>query len=185
MAGITLTIDELSSRGNNIRQMLVPLTKKPGGPAWEPRNVRGDIIFATYTGSLPVSNYREWRFTTPVSDLRGMYFEIWCPSNDTAYDVWYLDRAYLSLFMINRKEGTEKEVLCLHCDPHEADSRQAIYKRGPHLHIKAAEEPLPHAHIALNIGFLDAILSSSSTLFEAMEWSIMMIREEILDRYSQ
>lgn len=56
------------------------------------------------------------------------------------------------------------------------------YKKGPHLHIKAADDPLPHAHIALNLGHLDAVLGSIGTLSEAMRCAIFMLKEEVLDR---
>jgi hypothetical protein len=59
------------------------------------------------------------------------------------------------------------------------------YKKGPHLHIKAAEAPLPHAHFALNLGHLDAVLESVESLSEAMRYGIIMLKEEVLDRCSQ
>jgi hypothetical protein len=49
------------------------------------------------------------------------------------------------------------------------------------LHIKAANEPLPHAHIALNLGHLDAVLTSIDTLSDAMKTAISMLKEEVLD----
>lgn len=58
------------------------------------------------------------------------------------------------------------------------------YKKGPHLHIKAAEAPLPHAHFALNLGHLDAVLESVESLSEAIEYEIIMLKEEVLDRCS-
>jgi hypothetical protein len=93
-----------------------------------------------------------------------------------------LDRAYLSLFKTEPSTRTEIEFLCLHCDPNEPDdARHAIYKKGPHLHIQVAEEPIPHAHIALNRGHLDAVLNSPDSLTKAMGAAILMLREEILD----
>jgi hypothetical protein len=59
---------------------------------------------------------------------------------------------------------------------------RAKYKKGPHLHIKAAEDPLPHAHFALNLGHLDAVLDSVESLTEAMRFGILMLKEEVLDR---
>jgi hypothetical protein len=58
------------------------------------------------------------------------------------------------------------------------------YKKGPHLHIKAATDPLPHAHFALNLGHLDAVLESIESLSEALRCGILMIKEEVLDRYT-
>lgn len=60
-------------------------------------------------------------------------------------------------------------------------SDEEKYKKGPHLHIKAADDPLPHAHFALNLGHLDAVLISIETLSEAMRDGILMLKEEVLD----
>lgn len=98
------------------------------------------------------------------------------------HDQWYLDRAYLTIFRTDPTTRAEVEFLCLHCDPNESDNADhGIYKQGPHLHIRAAEDPIPHAHIALNRGHLEDVLTSAHNLSEAMELGVLMIKEEVLD----
>ena len=63
-------------------------------------------------------------------------------------------------------------------------SDKGKYKKGPHLHIKAAADPVPHAHFALNLGHLDAVLKSIEALSEALKCGVLMIKEEVLDRYT-
>ena len=98
-----------------------------------------------------------------------------------------LDKAYLTIY--ERKEPLysveEREYLCLHCDPNEGDdgeSTSAIYKKGPHLHIKVAEHPSPQALLALAIGYLEWVLANAANITEALKKIIQMIKDEILDR---
>lgn len=64
----------------------------------------------------------------------------------------------------------------------DVDDCQGKYKRGPHLHIKAADEPIPKSHLALARGQLSEVLFSLDDLTEALGRSIQMIKDEILDR---
>lgn len=178
MSIIQMEIGDLGSRGNKIQAVLRPISHQKQGPAWEPRSSSREYIIATYDGTRPTAEYRDWRFSTFVRNFRAMYFEIWKRSKDyEAY--WYLDRAYLSIYQII--DRSESEFLCLHCDPNIANDAKEKYKKGPHLHIKAAAEPFPHAHIALNLGHLDTVLTSIDTLSEAMKSAISMLKEEVLD----
>jgi hypothetical protein len=217
---IQMNINDLKSRVQKIRVMLRPISKQKDGPACELTNSSSSrLIFAIHDGARPISDYRDWRFSTKVESFYAMYFELW-KRNEKDEELWYLDRAYLSIYQfINRQE---KEFLCLHCDPNiaseleESENKQEKisnkanlklekkglisnkilshskreidrpekerYKKGPHLHIKAAEDPLPHAHFALNLGHLNDVLASVESLSDAMKDGILMLREEVLDR---
>ncbi len=176
---IRMKVSELISRGEDVRTMLQPISKIEYGPAWERKSNPGGIIIAVHDGANPTSDYRNFRFSTFVQDFQAMYFELWRRTEEDE-QYWYLDRAYLSIYqLINRQE---KEFLCLHCDPNISD--EGKYKKGPHLHIKAADDPLPHAHFALNLGHLDAVLASVDSLSQAMRSGILMLKEEVLERYS-
>lgn len=112
--------------------------------------------------------------------MSGCYFELWRRGRGAREQFWYLDRAYLTLFAPG-SDGCN-EYVCLHCDPNEPDEMQhSMYKRVPHLHINAAPAPFPHAHLALNLGFKDQVLESVSSLTDAMEYAMLMLREQILD----
>ncbi len=73
----------------------------------------------------------------------------------------------------------------MHCDPNEPDDsgllKHAIYKRGPHIHVTAADQPLPHSHIALNVTQIDNVLSSFENLSAAFGSGVVMIRDQVLD----
>ncbi len=175
---IQMKIDGLSSRGKSIQTILRPISHQKQGPAWEQRGSSREHIIATYDGTRPTAEYRDWRFSTFVRNFQAMYFELWKRSTEND-EYWYLDRAYLSIYQV--VDRNESEFLCLHCDPNIANDAKEKYKKGPHLHIKAANEPLPHAHIALNLGHLDGVLTSIDTLSDAMKTAISMLKEEVLD----
>jgi len=219
-----MKIDDLVSRGNNIRIILQPISTQKYELAWNIISSTREFIIAIHDGARPTSDYRDWRFSTFIPNFHAMYFELWKRTVEDEKN-WYLDRAYLSIYL--RIQRDEKEFLCLHCDPnisseleepeekHEKvfnrksfqlnkkylKSKQAIkqsssevdksdklekekYKKGPHLHIKAADNPIPHAHFALNLGHLDAVLETIESLSEAMSYGLLMLKEEVLDRFS-
>lgn len=180
MMRVQLKMEELLQRGDRVRQLLQPLARQSTGPAWQPKVIRGDYIIGTHDGSPPQSDYREWRFSTVAPKIRAMYFERW---RSTDRKLWHLDRAYLNLFKLNEIMHSEEELLCLHCDPNEPEGApHASYKIGPHLHVKGgAPKPFPSAHIALNIGYIESVLHSMESLTEALEWAILMLKEEILE----
>lgn len=220
---IQMNSNGLKSRAQEIRIMLRPISKQEDGPACEITKASSSgLIFAIHDGARPTSEYRGWRFSTKVENFPAMYFELW-KRNEEDEELWYLDRAYLSIYQFINNQ--EKEFLCLHCDPNispeleESENKQAKisnranlklskkglkpdkiisfakreidkfdkpekerYKKGPHLHIKAAVDPLPHAHFALNLGHLNDVLTSVESLSEAMKDGILMLKEEVLDR---
>jgi hypothetical protein len=178
---IQATFKEVASRGEKVRVLLEPLTPaNSSGPAWEPKFVRNSYIIGTHDGARATTNYRDWRFNTFVPKTYASYFEKWDLLSD---DQLCLNRAYLSIFQLDIETRSEREFLCLHCDPNEPDNEpHAIYKKGPHLHIVAALNPIPRAHIPLNMVHLQTILSSIETLSEAIESAVVMLKEEILNR---
>lgn len=183
MPCIQLDIGSVYSRGSQIRDLLSILSLNPGGPAWHTLPAQaGSIVFAAYDGPRPGGPASDWRFLTSTLGIRANYYEKWNPVPEAT--LAYLDRAYLTIYQ--RKGPLEEaELLALHCDPDEPDGEGAIYKRGPHLHIVAAESPIPKAHIALAITHLSEVLASASNLMEALGRCIIMIRDEVLARYNE
>jgi hypothetical protein len=178
-------IDWIKGRSNEIATMLTPLTGTgPRRVASEPRNISGNIFIYAYSGLRPAVDYRDWRFKTITYGIRGSYFELWKPSDEKRHR-YYLDRAYLSLYLQVKALDREKELLALHCDPNEPDDagelKHALYKRGPHIHVSAAEDPLPHSHFALNAGNLNEVLKSAESLYQAMQSGMVLLRDQVLD----
>lgn len=184
MPTIIISEDSLIKRINNIPKLLRPLTTPSIRPAckfYSGLAGSGIKIVGAHQGDSSGSSYRDWRFRTFVNDYRCMYYELWKADNGGRN--FYLINMYLSLFRIDRTNHKEVELLALHCDPEEPnDSIHAKYKRGPHIHVSAAESPIPNAHIALTCGYLESILSSFDSLTKAMGWVIVMLKEQILDQ---
>jgi len=179
MPVIQIASEELRARGRHVRELLRPISKQSGGPAWKLTGRSSyQCVIGTHDGS-PSSSHQDGRFATFVPGLRANYFELW---RRVGEESWYLDRAYLNIFQTDLIARTEKKFLSLHCDPNELDDApHAIYKKGPHLHIQAANAPFPHAHIALTGEHLDVVLGSFDSLFKAMEWAVYMLKEQVLD----
>jgi hypothetical protein len=178
MQKIVLSQEALYPRGEQIRQLLQPLSKIKGGPAWKIKPSGRNLTIAVHDGSRP-SEISDYRFATKYESFRASYYEQWIYYE---LDKFYLERAYLHIFQIkNIGFVGEKEYLLLHCDPNEPeDANHYLYKKGPHLHIAVAEQPIPHSHIALCLSNLDAVLDSMDSLTEALEWCILMICEQFL-----
>lgn len=185
MPTIQISVEQLTKRINSIPKLLKPLTEPAIRPAcsfYSGKAGMGIRIIGAHQGVSPESNYRDWRFSTFVSDYHCMYYELWKSDNGRDF---YLINMYLSLFQIDRTKHISHELLALHCDPEEPDnSTHAKYKKGPHIHIKAAESPILDAHIALTCGYLESILSSFDSLTQAMGWAIVMLKEQILDQFA-
>lgn len=178
---IEATESSLRSRVHDISRLLRPLSRHQHGPACHPRVGPTHYVIGTYDGSRPTGDYTEWRFRTPVTNLRGMYYERWLRA-DASGKTYLMERSYLHLIRLLPSRLDEEEMICLHCDPIEPETEpHSRYKRGPHLHFIMAEEPIPHAHIALNMGYLDSILESTSSLHDAIGIAVQMLRDEILE----
>jgi hypothetical protein len=105
-----------------------------------------------------------------------LYFEAW---SFEARNRYVLDQAYLNIY--ERDGASEKEVVCLHCDPSlPPNADHAKYKRGPHIHLSAAGFPYDRAHIPLQGPDLTPVLRSTEALQSALMWGVEMIRDEIL-----
>lgn len=183
MANCVIEEAALSRRGSKVSEILRPLSGTRSGPARVSISEAGSIVIATYTGSKPAGTaYRDWRFSTYVPSFYGMYFERWLPA-DVKHRAWQMDRAYLSVFRLDRFSRSEEEIVAVHCDPNEADATHLRYKQGPHLHVTVAEHPIPHSHIALSLAVLDSLLSSVDRMTEAIAQSVEMVNSQILGMY--
>ncbi len=170
----------MASRAKDIRTLLSPIAKVATGPATKTRSTPGTFIIATYDGSLPQSDFRDWRFKVYVNNMSAGYFEVW--KDPERKGKWHLEKAYLHIYTMVPELRDEKEFLCLHCDPNESEEdKHYFYKVGPHIHIKQADSPIPHSHIALNRSHLPEVLSSIDTLTKAFSLGVNMIKEQVLD----
>lgn len=172
---------EVTKRPAKIRNLLRPIARSESGPATEMLHLGGLWIIGTRDEAQVASNYRDWRFATRVPRYHAMYFEAWKQIDAKRYR-W--QSAYLNVY--KRTAGdNEEEIICLHCDPSEsAGAAHARYKRGPHLHVSAAGNPLKHAHLALHVDQVDLMLQKCQSIHEHLASGIQMIRDEVLDLLS-
>jgi len=173
---------DLSNRHSSILQIVKPLVKRVENLYVAPRNVsREEFVWVVVpSGTKLQGNPSEIRFRTKVSYIYATYFERWLRFYQGAEERWYLERSYLHFYQVDRSNRTAPEYLLLHCDPNET-REHALYKQSPHLHIKTAPEPWPHAHIALNVGYLEPMLKDASSLTAAFGAAVLMLKEQLLD----
>jgi len=80
---IQVKMDALEHRGEYVRELLKPIAKRSGGPAWQRKGRVGEFIIGTHDGSPTQSDYRDWRFKTVAPNFQAMYFELWRQTGTT------------------------------------------------------------------------------------------------------
>ena len=175
--------DALGRRGHDICKMLIPLVG-PSRVAYKIVSHRSEVVIGVHSGSPPDDRPTEWRFSTIVQGIRAGYHERWM-ATDEKRKRFYMERSYLHLYRRRLNESEEREMIALHCDPNEPDDsglrKHATYKRGPHIHVTASDQPLPHSHIALNLCEVHEVLSSITSLHAAVSSGVVLLRDQVLD----
>lgn len=181
----TLNAAHLAARAQQLTKLLLPIIPSGQRLACRPRFLDRHMVLSAYLGSEPLDlDPNMWRFTTRIPKIRASYYERWVPT-DFRREAYFLERAYLHLYL-RQSQLEEREILALHCDPNEARSeRHYRYKAGPHVHVSTAEEPLPHAHFALNNHELENVLGSVSNLTDALKSAIVMVDDQVLGLLDQ
>lgn len=163
--------------------MLVPLAG-PSRLAHAFVSSGSQLTIGVHSGSYLDMDVTDWRFSTAVQGIRAAYHERWI-AVDEKRRRFYIERAYLHLYRRRPHESEEAQIMALHCDPNEPDDsglmKHATYKRGPHIHVKAAQQPFPHSHLALNATQIDDVLNSIDSLHGAVRSGIVLLRDQVLD----
>ena len=178
MGTMTLRERELVARQNSLHAIFAPLrvgrTRVALGFASDsPGGTKAIVAADQMLGRL---RYREESFRTSVNSLRGRYFELWKVAKGETLE---LDRAYFTLLRVKNGLSDFKEVLCLHSDPGDEEE----LKKGPHLHVSCAEDPIPHCHFPLDLGSLQSVLKDCESLTTAMERAIGVVARDVLPRF--
>ena len=191
---VLISYKALRSRHKVVKPLLRPLALNYQTLAVSPvgRSSTEYIVAAKDNSSKPNARYDEMRFRT-IGRLRAMYHERWYKTSQNNTEYFYLDRAYLHFYMVEASVVEEREIALLHCDPNEPDdAAHAKYKQSLHLHIECSDSSCyphchiwPHAHIALNAGYLCQVLKDIDSLTKAMEEAVLMLREEVLEPFSK
>ncbi|MBM3476811.1 MAG: hypothetical protein FJX75_26360 [Armatimonadetes bacterium] len=120
------------------------------------------------------------RFPTRAKDVLASYHESWERTGGGRSERWALTEAYLHIYTVHPETGEQQAYLFVHCEPCAPDEQP--FKLGPHLHIKAAPDPLPRAHLCLFPGRNATILQDLQTLNSALADTAQMLEEEVLER---
>lgn len=181
MASITISIRDINTRIKDIQDILKSLGKGKNIPCQFhlPKVEGGKIIGAHSRGQDKKSDFRQGRFRIFATPVYCQYYELWKSQDDGRF--WYLYRAYLNFFRMERSKRLLEEFISIHCDP-EDDSEEptCTYKRGPHLHVKKAIDPIPRCHFPLNLNHLEKVLSSRHSLTNAIKQAIQVICDEVI-----
>lgn len=171
-------------RRAHIRNLLADLrANQSQSPACDfyPGTEQDRKILAAHDGHIGGVHYRDWMFRTGAPAVWGQYFEVWSPE-DARQHSWNLRAAYLTILELGK--DTRTEILGVHCDPADGSSEpMRSFKRGPHLHVKCAREPLPKSHFPLNYGHLNDVLRDAAALTKAIRNAIFVVRREVLERF--
>ena len=182
---ISLSIQDLKSRGLQVAQILNPLVESENGPKWDFRSKTSQVTIIAHGGKssrLYRSRVKDSKFQTACRDCVAGYMEVWRRSSEDDR-IYLLALAYLDISVRNENTKGFDEIICLHADPDaNEDDESYLYKRGPHIHVSAATDPIPKSHIALELSNNDQILTSLDYFNTVFARSVTMIRDEILYR---
>jgi hypothetical protein len=172
-----------SKRPKEIQRFLLPLASGNGVACADAKAVVvAGKVFAAHDG-VRRGEYRDWRFSSKHRDIRCGYFELWRDTGEARQ--WSLDRAYLTLFLTDRTLHQEREILCVHADPNNADPMpMQNFKKGPHLHVKHREDILCHAHFPMTIGYIDQAIGSVPELTRIYNEVASLLSIEVVGRFA-
>ena len=185
----TLTRPYAEMVSNRVGEVESLLSGIRSGPPPRTRISRQTVQMKKVLSAFDGSDHGDWQhrdkfFTLESCSLLGQYFEMWKPSPDHQ-DVT-LERAYFHLVRRDRKQ-----ILCIHAEPLTAggagDAGATSYKKGVHLHLKAAEQPLPKCHFPLVVDDTDSpndrVYKSIECFSKTMQNAITAVRLEVLPLY--
>jgi len=170
VTSIEINVNQLYSRVNFVRDLLIPLREQnlPVACGISRHQFCGCKVIAAHDGAPNNINFTEMYFKTFATDISGQYYELWKPIDQQ--EKLCLDRAYLNISLVNRSTHKYDKLVSIHCDPYEENNNKScLYKRGPHLHVQKADHPIPKCHFPLNFSELDNILSSIDNITEALK----------------
>lgn len=184
MPTIEIKVDRLHNRTNQMSALLAPFRKngQSVGCSICRKLYAGCKALSAHDGSGGGDNFNTWYFRTYAKNILAQYYELWKPGDQPGkLKLW---RAYLHLVIDNRTTQNYDKLVAIHCDPYDdCDEPLRSYKRGPHLHVENAEQPIPNSHFPLNLMELNNILSSINNITKALELAIQVLCNEVLNRY--
>lgn len=173
----------MRSRPTAIAALVRPLLRSPKSTSVRPLGFADHVLGVVPNGLNPSQTAPD-QIRVPCTRVGIFmnYHERWTQS--IIDQAWSLDRAYLHIYRKRSREDRDVQLLCLHCDPDLKDtSHSAVYKTGPHLHIRGGEPALDKAHLAICVNDADLGGTNISTLTETLRSAVRLIELEILPYY--
>ena len=184
MAIVQINMSELNGRVQSVRELLLPLRQSGVTVACQVcRHLyKGCKVIAAHDGIKSVESFHNWHFQTFASNVMAQYYEFWRPFDGDSKLMLY--RAYLNVVVVNRESHNFDKLVSVHCDPCEVgETRQVLYKQGPHLHVQKAVSPIPKCHFPLNLGDLNKVLASVDNITNALKDAVAIVCDEVLFRF--
>ena len=177
---IAAALRELKTRTRQIVKLLRPI--RPGadvGCTIVPGPQQASLGLCAHEGGeyVPVRRYREMRFRTRAQGLWAQYFEIW--RERPGQDRLALEQICLNVYSVRSASDVLHPLVSIHSEPTDTSDM----KKGPHLHVVQAEDPLPHCHFPLDYGRLDGVLKSAQSLTDALRNAVTILDKEVVARF--
>ena len=176
---VRINTEEVFSRKREVELLLRPLAQGVNRFTCDKINAGNKTVLYAVRGPTKTTDaHRDWRFRSFVDTIVFRYTESWVSVGEGNFDL-----SHFSLGLHKSSDRTDdKEWLSFDCEPtHSESDPHGIYKQGPHLHIKVANDPLPHVHFPLiTATYLPQVLDSSDTLFCAVSDIVATLKEQVL-----
>jgi hypothetical protein len=182
---VSIAAKDIMQRPQEIVRMIAPLVLNRNHIEVRQLGAGRDFtlgVLAKGQSPASINSADSVRVPTRVSGVFLNYYEVWVA--DTTTTDLLLNRAYMHVHIKRTSEAPDRQILCLHCDPHlDKNDMSFQYKRGPHLHVGGAAPNIDRSHLSVclsdpNLGGLDlpAIMST-------MRSAITMINKEVFPGY--
>jgi hypothetical protein len=185
MAVVSIAAKDIMQRRQEIIRMITPLiADRKHIDVRQVGTGRNFTLGVLAKGQSPASinSADSIRIPSRVSGVFLNYYEVWV--SDTTTTDLLLNRAYMHVHLKRTNDAPDRQILCLHCDPHlEKNDASFQYKRGPHLHIGGAMPNIDRSHVSVclsdpNLGGLDL-----QAIMSTMKSAVAMINKEIFPSY--
>ena len=144
----------------------------------EPKSTLDEFVLAVRSGEPLTSDVRRWSFPSSVDSVVCQYGEHWRPTRRDAQE-FRLQSVYFHLLQHRGRDEEPKEIVAFHWH---AVGDGSGYSNLPHLHVKAATDPLPRAHFGVALTAGPAEQDSVEFLDQLLDEAISMVEAEVLKR---
>ena len=144
----------------------------------EPRSTSGQFHLKARSGQKLTSDEQRSTFPSRVDSIICRYGEQW---NSIRPDDQEFRLHTVSLHLLQHRGQMEepKEVIAFHWHSVDGDDR---YSNLPHLHVKAAPDPLPRSHLNVTLATDTDDQSTVEYLDRLLGEAISMVNAEVLQR---